>query len=111
MPQPQTVPSVLRARLKCQPAETPATPAKPGTWTAAVTGVGERSPVPNSPWLLSPQSQTVPSLRAARLWEYPPATDAMTPFKPLTAPGVETPADTPPFPSCPASLTPHAQTV
>src|SRR5437879_5790835 len=67
------------------------------------------APVPNCPFPLFPQAQTVPSLFSARLWPPPPAM-ATTPLRPLTATGVLLLIFVP-LPSCPKPLNPQAQTV
>src|SRR6267143_90724 len=90
-PQAQTVPSLFSARL-CKPPPAMAvapvrkpTPAGPSTCTGVLLLV--TVPLPNSPSLLTPQAQTVPSLFSARLCENPTAR-AVTPLSPLTCTGV-----------------------
>jgi hypothetical protein len=58
---------------------------------------------------LSPQAQTVPSERSARLWPEPAAT-LITPVSPVTLTGTLLLVRVP-LPSSPAEFAPHAQTL
>src|SRR5438445_138911 len=77
----------------------------------ACTGVlaARLLPLPSWPMLLSPQVQTVPSLRSATLWTVPAAT-AVIPPRYATCTGVVD-CVVLPLPSWPLLLLPHAHTV
>src|SRR6185437_2854376 len=66
-------------------------------------------PLPSSPFALSPQAQTVPSLFTARLWSHAAAI-AITLERPFTCTGVELGVFVP-TPNSPEPFPPQAQTV
>src|SRR5207244_2957302 len=74
---------------------------------------GENVPLPNSPWLLPPQDQTLPSLLIARLLAMATTLSRIVPSALTTGPGTLVPGSgvTVPCPSWQSLLRPHVQTV
>jgi hypothetical protein len=111
-PQAQTVPSERSARLYSPPAATATVLVIAVTWTGVLVEVtGVVVPRPSWPELLSPQAQTVPSERSARL-RLSPAAIAVTLIRPVTCVGFLLGEEvTVPRPSWPSLFAPQAQTV
>src|ERR1039458_761761 len=115
LPQAQTLPLLVNARLWSSPAAMATTwPLKP---TTSLTGTGTLLPVvlplPSSPAELSPHAQTFPSEVNARLWLEPAAMATTWPLKPMTSlTGTGTLLSVVlPLPSPPSALYPQAQTL